>query len=172
MKKVVAGARHFIACDALGRVFGAGSNLHGQLGMNGLNVAEWEVNPTLEGLNVIDIAAGNLFSLFLTDAGIVFACGNNDFGQLGMPMIGFENIGQNIPRPVFESLDGSNMQLAAGSRHSLILVGQTVYGSGWSKYNQLGEKVDQIRGFKHIFDNFSVNKIHAINWETILDVKC
>jgi alpha-tubulin suppressor-like RCC1 family protein len=167
--KVVAGAKHFMAFDAFGRVFGVGSNLHGQLGICGMDASDWTLNQTLEGLKVIDVAAGDLHSLFLTESGIVFGCGNNDFGQIGLPLIGFEDIGQNIPKPVFESLDGSTMQIAAGARHSVILVDSKVYGSGWSKYNQLGEMIDQIRGFKRTFLHFTVTKVRADKWETVLD---
>lgn len=170
MQKVVAGTKHFIAIDQLGRTFVWGSNLHGQLGITDMNASDWTLNQTLEGLKVVDIAAGDLFSLYLTESGVVYSCGSNVYGQLGKPLDGFEQISQNIPRPVFESPMGSTMQLAAGSRHSVILADNKVYGSGWSKYGQLGEKINQINGFNQIFHNFLVSKVHAKNWETILEI--
>ena len=73
-----------------GTVFGCGRNQHGELG-NG------EINPTgtdsslyvkiptqvLNLSDIIQISCKSSHSLFLTKDGTVFACGNNDDGQLG-----------------------------------------------------------------------------------------
>jgi E3 ubiquitin-protein ligase HERC4 len=41
--------------------------------------------PYYEGFTskVVDIACGSQHTVFLTDEGMVYTCGNNDFGQLG-----------------------------------------------------------------------------------------
>jgi alpha-tubulin suppressor-like RCC1 family protein len=43
---------------------------------------DWKIIPTLN--NVIKIAAGHEHSLFLTADEKVYACGQNDQGQLGL----------------------------------------------------------------------------------------
>jgi alpha-tubulin suppressor-like RCC1 family protein len=64
------------------RLFGAGSNVVGELG-NGRNfIKDNPVKVDIEE-NVVDISAGQDFSLFLLSDGTVWASGRDDFMQLG-----------------------------------------------------------------------------------------
>jgi alpha-tubulin suppressor-like RCC1 family protein len=40
--------------------------------------------PGLEGFNIIDAAVGRNHTLFLTDTGLVYSCGDNKSGQCGV----------------------------------------------------------------------------------------
>jgi alpha-tubulin suppressor-like RCC1 family protein len=61
-----------------------GRNENGQLGQGD---TETRYVPTivagLEEHNIVQIAVGKAHSLFLTDRGVVYSCGDNKMGQLG-----------------------------------------------------------------------------------------
>lgn len=65
--------------------YGWGLNKQGQLGIN-----NYEENPypveliKLRNKNVIDVAAGTNFTIYLTAEGELLGCGQNDEGQLGL----------------------------------------------------------------------------------------
>lgn len=63
-----------------------GSTIHGELGLGGIEeehiLAPRVLNWYLAN-KVIDSALGENHTLFLTNDGKVFSCGNNDYGQLG-----------------------------------------------------------------------------------------
>lgn len=62
-----------------------GLNKHGQLGIN-----NYEENPypvqikKIRKFDVKEVAAGTNFTIFLTEAGELYGCGQNDDGQLGL----------------------------------------------------------------------------------------
>ena len=82
--KVVGGGGHTLMLDRAGNVYSAGWNKTGQLGLG-------HTQPCVSVFTKVDsfcdkivkIAAGWDFSIFLTEHGEVFTCGNNSFGQLG-----------------------------------------------------------------------------------------
>lgn len=62
-----------------------GRNQFGQLGQPNLETYETPTPvPELEGLNIIRAACGRNHTLFLTDTGTVYACGDNKSGQCGI----------------------------------------------------------------------------------------
>nr|CAI5822151.1 unnamed protein product [Callosobruchus analis] len=65
-----------------------GRNTYGQLGLDN---TETKTTPTLvpalEKMNVIGAACGRNHTLFLTDTGTVYACGDNRSGQCGFSVI-------------------------------------------------------------------------------------
>jgi alpha-tubulin suppressor-like RCC1 family protein len=67
-------------------VYGWGNTNQGQLGLGGIEdeqiVAAREVS-FLSGKPVKSISMGADHTIFLMQDGIVYSCGNNDFGQLG-----------------------------------------------------------------------------------------
>lgn len=62
-----------------------GRNPHGQLGLDNTTS---QVTPqyvtALENVNIIGAACGRHHTLFLTDSGTVYACGDNKSGQCGV----------------------------------------------------------------------------------------
>ena len=82
---VAAGVHHSIFIDSDNTVWISGDNLKGQLGLKGVGRT---TSP--EKLNVMNkkvihsVCAGAFHSLFLDADGCVWACGNDDCGQLGV----------------------------------------------------------------------------------------
>jgi alpha-tubulin suppressor-like RCC1 family protein len=85
---VSAGAGHSLLLKTDGTVYSWGANNYGQLGTGDTDECYWPTqvrNPTGFGYlnNIIDISAGNGFSLALTSDSIAYAWGVNNYGQLG-----------------------------------------------------------------------------------------
>ncbi len=87
LRHIAAGNRHSVALRDDGRVFAWGFNCTGQVG-NGRSGAfsDQERPAEVSGLrNIVQVAAGNNFSLALSADGRVFGWGSNNCGQLGDP---------------------------------------------------------------------------------------
>jgi len=144
---LAAGVQHslFVAKD--GSVYGAGSNLNGQLGQHIQVLCNCEppcvfakpypclstpeIIPGVD--NVIAAAAGTDHSLFLTRDGIVYAVGGNSHGQLGIGST--ETVHEPTKVPNVKDV----IAIAAGTYHSLFLTkDEFVFSAGWNKYGQLG----------------------------------
>lgn len=82
---IAGGANHTIGLISTGDVVTTGSNSFGQLGYNtfGNNNINFFWNANTNGLNVVEVDAGGMFSMVLTDDGTVYTFGRNDDGQLG-----------------------------------------------------------------------------------------
>ena len=81
------GLEHSAFVDIGGRIFVAGSNSKGQLGMGevdqaNLNSIEPKLVPNLSDC-AKQVACGDFHSLVLSLSGLVYACGDNAGGQLG-----------------------------------------------------------------------------------------
>ena len=102
--RIAAGDGHTLCVSAGGRVFAWGVNYSGQLGVGD---EEKRVVPTLvTGLlktkTVVQVTAGFLFSAYLTADGLVFVCGENEAGQLGVG----DREGRVVPTLVQGELEG------------------------------------------------------------------
>lgn len=87
------------------------------------------------GIHLVEVAAGNLHSLFLSDEGVVFSCGFGCEGPLGH---GTE-ASLAVPRPLAALADVRVNCIAAGGAHSLaVCVQGAVWSWGWGRYGQLG----------------------------------
>lgn len=131
--QVSARYNHSLMLTDRGQVYSFGDNANGQLGLGNYKntcepvlipkLIEYGNNSTNEvEYNVIQISAGNCFSLLLSENGQVFICGyvessvmSNDIGCITIPTC--------IP-----SLDHKIVQIAAGNNNSLLLTDTgTVY---------------------------------------------
>jgi len=95
VKAIACGAAHSIAVVHMPKignnvVFSWGSNCCGQLGQDKkTNISKPLAVPlfsggTASGIEVVDVACGDMHTCLKTGNGNVYACGNNAFGQLGL----------------------------------------------------------------------------------------
>ncbi|KAK9503277.1 hypothetical protein O3M35_011880 [Rhynocoris fuscipes] len=133
------GDEHTVVICQNGRAFSFGRNGWGELGLgNRMAVARPSCVKSLKPKKCIHVACGRAHSLFLSDTGKVYACGNNDEGQLGLGDVLLRDIPEEIA-----SLN-SVKQLSAGSCHSAALtISGQVFVWGSNKEGQLGINTDQ-----------------------------
>ena len=137
---IAAGGDHSLAVSDDGALHAWGKNDQGQLG-NGMvgTIASEPIAVTAfpSGTRVVAVAAGASHSLALTDEGVVYAWGNNDYGQLGDGT----TTGWSTPEQVRGFAEGTRFAaIAAGSYHSLALTTRgDVYAWGHNDYGQLGD---------------------------------
>ncbi|MCR2806297.1 RCC1 domain-containing protein [Paenibacillus soyae] len=146
---IASGHQHNLAVKNDGTVWAWGWSIHGVLGDGewtmGDESTEVHTPIQVQGLDsVVDIAAGHLHSLALRSDGTVWAWGNNDSGQHGVPGGLTFNDGpytttyRHTPVQV-QGLD-SVVAIAAGYSHSLALKSDgTVWAWGHNSSGQLGD---------------------------------
>ncbi|KAI0563399.1 chromosome condensation regulator RCC1 [Gracilaria domingensis] len=144
------GRSHTLLVSSLGRVFAAGANSHGQLGIGSRSVVTgWEVASIPNGMRVTQVSAGSEFSMFLCDGGDVYAAGNGEHGHLGNGRTG-ERI-ESAGKVVFDAVSTPSrvllpqgvkiQQIASGSNHTLALDEKgKVWSWGWGGYGRLGHR--------------------------------
>lgn len=125
-------------------VLSCGKGTVGQLGYNeyisSCNIPTYvRYDNSVPISNIVQVACGNSFSLFLDNESQVLACGNNNNGQLGI-----NESNNNKPAPVYVKLTAttniSNIcQITAGASHSIFLLNDgKVLACGDNQYGQLG----------------------------------
>ncbi|XP_022902457.2 RCC1 domain-containing protein 1 isoform X1 [Onthophagus taurus] len=140
--QVETGREHCILLDKTGNVYTFGSGSKGQLGHGDLTNKD---NPVLvealAGIKIDKIAAGGWHSCALSDSGDMYTWGWNQDNQLGL----FEDKDVDkkavvgTPEPVnFPDFEASVEDIACGTRHTVALLGNKLYGAGMNKYFQLG----------------------------------
>ncbi|MDR2638689.1 MAG: hypothetical protein LBC09_02495, partial [Helicobacteraceae bacterium] len=133
---IAAGDAHSIALGKDGKVYAAGDNKYGQLGVGDKTDRDsFTEAESLNGKNIIAIAAGAYRSLALSSDGKIYAAGSNKSGELGL--------GDRKRRVSFTevfSLGGENIiAIAAGSDHSLALSKDgRIYAAGYNFSGELG----------------------------------
>jgi alpha-tubulin suppressor-like RCC1 family protein len=143
---------YMLIVTSSGAVYSCGSNDYGQLGRNVASGTAASSNlaqiPDLPAIKAVAAGSGNAY--FLTVAGTVYSCGNNDYGQLGRGVptgsasstnLGFISglsgivaISANQLCAFFLSEDG---QVYSCGYNYFGTLGGTV-GSGYSFYSNLG----------------------------------
>jgi len=62
-----------------------GTNDHGQLGIGSFDSQAFPVEiKKLRGKNIVKIAGGAAFTMFLDNEGDLYSCGNNEYNMLGL----------------------------------------------------------------------------------------
>ncbi|XP_045541786.1 protein RCC2 homolog [Papilio machaon] len=134
-------AGHSILVSEEGDVYTFGNrNTCGQLGFGDTvtrNVPE--LVPRLKGMNVIHAAAGRNHSLFVTDTGAVYACGDNKCGQCGIG-----NTTAQVLEPTRVRHAGAPIvKVGCGAEFSMILdCNGTLHSFGLPEFGQLGHNTD------------------------------
>jgi len=132
--EISVGEEHSLFLYKNGKVYGAGSNERGQLGL-GDNI-EYSSLEEIEGTGkIVAISAGDEHSLFLDADGKVYATGNNEYGQLGLG----DNVERSSPEEIEIEGAGKIVAISGGKFHSLFLDEDgKVYSTGNNEYGQLG----------------------------------
>jgi alpha-tubulin suppressor-like RCC1 family protein len=127
---------HTFALTNDGKVYAAGLNGNGQLGLGDNTDRQSFTEVTFLGdKNIIAIAAGSEHSLALTDDGKVYATGNNYFGELGLG----DNTNRNSFTEVTFLSDKNITSIVTDTYHSFALSSDgKVYATGRNDYGQLG----------------------------------
>lgn len=134
--KIAAGERHSLAVDANGKLWAWGDSFYGQAGYGPKN-DPWRPWPMLmeelEGVEIVDAAAGAHHSVALSSDGRVWAWGRNDHGQLG------DGTSADSACPLeVQGLSGI-VAVSAGENHSMALDSQgRIWVFGDNSLGQLG----------------------------------
>lgn len=113
---VAAGKNHSLAITEAGQLFAWGSGASGALGFDSDEEEDRPVLVTELADHVItEVAAGDDFSLLLTDDGKVLSCGSNAYGQLGQ---GASIRSSCIAKPLRALAPHKVVGIAAGFNHA------------------------------------------------------
>lgn len=165
IRTIVSGctSAHSVLISTEGKAYTFGRNEKGQLGQGHTDrVDKPTVVECLSAYNIVDAACGRNHTLFLTDKGSVFSCGDNKMGQLG--------IGKELPHmasPQRISYKGPPIRkVACGAEFSMIVdIRGNLYSFGCPEYGQLGHNTDGkyfVSGNKLTFRcEMSPRKVHV-----------
>ena len=130
--KVVASLTHTVALTSTGDLYACGANQFGQLG-NG-TTTEYTVLTAMTPVGVIftQIACGLHHTVALTSTGQLYACGRNQFGQLGD--------GTFVNKNVMTAMTSGAVftHIACGASFTVAITAGLLYGCGDNFYGQLG----------------------------------
>lgn len=117
-----------------------GRNAFGQLGHGDTKVLEMPTPiEALQDQNIIQAATGRNHTLFLTDCGIVYACGDNKSGQCGVGSVGATIL---TPRRI-QYRGPPIIKVSCGAEFSVILdIKGNLHSFGLPEYGQLGHNTD------------------------------
>ncbi len=139
------GATHAVAATSEGDVYAWGTVSNGSLGEDTTSSAdpvlvefpsdENDDNPFSGGVVISSVAAGDSFSLALSEEGQLYGWGANDSGQLGDASF----TSRSTPVAVKGPGDVTFSEIAAGARHTVALDSDgNAYAWGSNKAGQLG----------------------------------
>lgn len=137
--QVACGNSHSLALTQGGDVFSWGLNSHGQLGLGKEVPVQYTpvIICALTGVAVTQIAAGGTHSLFLTLADLVYCCGANKCGQLGVNRVDEKGRFNICVVPALRPLNV--FFISCGESHSAVLTKDgKVYTFGDGSRGQLG----------------------------------
>ncbi|XP_074551601.1 uncharacterized protein LOC141808790 isoform X2 [Halichoeres trimaculatus] len=159
VKLVACGRDHTIVCTERGRLYGAGSNQDGQLGLGHCNniTSFHRLRPFCDHAPIKMLSAGCNTSAALTEDGRLFMWGNNSVGQIGLGDEGFAA----EPREV--DVGEAVTWVSCGSHHSAFVTEENVYTFGRGQHGQLGHgtflfEADLPKTLHHFF-NISIKHV-------------
>ncbi|XP_004502354.1 ultraviolet-B receptor UVR8 [Cicer arietinum] len=140
--QAIAGPGHSIAVTSKGEVYSFGSNSSGQLG-HGTTDEEWRPRPirTLQGIRIIQAAAGAGRTMLITDSGQVYAFGKDSFGEAEYGGQGSKTV--TTPQLVESLKNIFVVQAAIGNFFTAVLSREgRVYTFSWGVDSKLGHHTD------------------------------
>lgn len=137
IRDVAMSEAHFLVATEDGCVYGWGDGQKGQLGFN--IESTWKHFPskieTIQRHNIINVCAGEGYSLFLNNYGVVLVCGSSKNGCLGIESV----TSLMTPRVIEKFSDTKIIQIACNKVHVLALdVNGDVYSFGFNEHGALG----------------------------------
>uniref|UniRef100_M4B472 BTB domain-containing protein n=1 Tax=Hyaloperonospora arabidopsidis (strain Emoy2) TaxID=559515 RepID=M4B472_HYAAE len=128
------GSEHLAALSANGQLYTVGFNVNGQLGIGSAkNVEEPTLVDELVSKRVVEAACSYFHTTVVTDSGELYACGCNEYGQLGSS----DSDGQLVPRPVGYFSRHPVLAVACG-QHFTVASLRGVVAFGKNDHGQLG----------------------------------
>ncbi|CAL9165330.1 unnamed protein product [Musa hybrid cultivar] len=140
--QAIAGPSHSIAVTSSGSVYSFGSNSSGQLG-HGTLEEEWRPRliRSLQGIRIIQAAAGAGRTMLISDAGQVYAFGKESFGEAEHTIEGSKVV--TTPQLVKSLKDIYVVQAAIGNFFSAVLSREgRVYTFCWGNESKLGHRTE------------------------------
>uniref|UniRef100_A0A1D1YLX2 Putative E3 ubiquitin-protein ligase HERC1 n=2 Tax=Anthurium amnicola TaxID=1678845 RepID=A0A1D1YLX2_9ARAE len=140
--QAIAGPGHSIAVTSSGQVYSFGSNSSGQLG-HGTLEEEWRPRliRSLQGIRIIQAAAGAGRTMLISDAGRVYAFGKDSFGEAEYGVQGSKLL--TTPKPVESLKHIFVVQAAIGNFFTAVLSREgRVYTFSWGSDAKLGHQTE------------------------------
>ncbi|KAG7459028.1 hypothetical protein MATL_G00226850 [Megalops atlanticus] len=137
--QVACGNFHSMALTKGGDVFAWGQNAYGQLGLGKAVSMQHAPCPVLSltGVPVVQISAGGEHSFLLSHSGLVYCCGANAEGQLGLNRVDIKGRFSLCEVPALRLLAVSS--ISCGEAHSAVLTKDgRVFTFGEGSHGQLG----------------------------------
>uniref|UniRef100_M4B473 BTB domain-containing protein n=1 Tax=Hyaloperonospora arabidopsidis (strain Emoy2) TaxID=559515 RepID=M4B473_HYAAE len=120
---------------ANGQLYTVGFNVNGQLGIGSAkNVEEPTLVDELVSKRVVEAACSYFHTTVVTDSGELYACGCNEYGQLGSS----DSDGQLVPRPVGYFSRHPVLAVACGQHFTVASLKGGVVAFGKNDHGQLG----------------------------------
>src|SRR5579871_435494 len=138
---IAAGENHSVLLKPFTQSLATGDNNYGQLGIGSAINQENVPVPMKIGSSIVAVSAGpsGWHSLLLKADGTVWACGDNDYGQLGNGTTSGSTVPLEVKGPSGVGYLENIIAIAAGNFHSMALSADgTVYTWGRNSHGQLG----------------------------------
>lgn len=140
--QAIAGPGHSIVVTTKGGVYSFGSNSSGQLG-HGHTEEDWRPCPirSLQGIRIIQAAAGAGRTMLISDSGQVYAFGKDSFGETEYGAQGSKLV--TTPQLVDSLKSIFVVQAAIGNFFTAVLSREgKVYTFSWGKESKLGHSTE------------------------------
>ncbi|XP_028058444.1 ultraviolet-B receptor UVR8-like [Camellia sinensis] len=140
--QAIAGPSHSIAVTSNGVVYSFGSNSSGQLG-HGTTEEEWRPRQirSLQGVRIIQAAAGAGRTMLISDSGQVYAFGKDSFGEAEYGAQGTKLV--TTPQLVESLKNIFVVQAAIGNFFTAVLSREgRVYTFSWGNESKLGHQTE------------------------------
>ena len=156
IKSVYCGYTHTIILKNNGTLWGCGRNDYGQLGLGDTNSRSTFTSIGINTNDIKSVYCGHDYTLILKNNGILWGCGANGYGQLGL--------GDTTNRTTFTQIINDVKSVYCGGIHTIILKNDnTLWGCGRNGSGQLG--------LGDTYDKTNFTKI-SINTNNIKSICC
>ncbi|XP_065203176.1 X-linked retinitis pigmentosa GTPase regulator-like [Planococcus citri] len=142
---VACGSHHTIALTDNGKCYVCGDNTYGQSGLDDVSSTEkWTEVSLLSDLFITHVSAGESHSMFLTDGGMLYACGDTRYGKLCINEAILEN---SVTKPVQVHFPVPSMKLntvVCGGCHTMIMASPVTASNKLSPVKEIkAPKIDK-----------------------------